>query len=231
MPSQLSTHILTTHLLTNPSSSAVVIDTTGTFDILCLYSTILSRLRKHPALHAAQAASGQSGAGTGADEREQDERDLSDEAIEVLDRVEIMRAFDLEGVVEAVEEVREGLQGRTKAASAEEDTAQAKNPAPSTGQSGDRAGKRARIMRMESGIADSEDEEEEEYMLFGGTATVIAGPAEPIPEAIERGAHTEQVEAEKADRSVGMIIIDDITRVVSPLMKSNYVKGMYPRCP
>lgn len=203
----------------------------GTFDILRLYSIILSRLRKRPAPRAAQAANSQFGAGTGADEREQDEQDLSDEATEVLDRVEIMRVFDLEGVVDAVEEVRQGLQGRMKAASAEEDAGQAKDPAPSTGQSGDRAGKRSRIARMESGIADSEDEDEEEYMLFGGTATVVAGPAGSISEAIEREAHTEGVEAEKTDRSVGMIIIDDLTQVASPLMKSNYVKGTHPRRP
>ncbi|KAF2449770.1 hypothetical protein P171DRAFT_480835 [Karstenula rhodostoma CBS 690.94] len=93
--------LLSSSLLEDPHSSAAVVDTTGNFDVLRLYVFILARLQDDAGLlRAVNVALGMEGMGA------------EGVAAKALDRVNIMRAFDLVGVMEAVGEVRDELEKR-----------------------------------------------------------------------------------------------------------------------
>ena len=78
-----------------------MVDTTGNFDVLQLYAFILKRLQGDVGLRGRfQQGVGMEGVG------------VEDVAAKVLDRVNIMRVFDLVGVIEAVGEIRDELEGR-----------------------------------------------------------------------------------------------------------------------
>ncbi|KAK6498506.1 hypothetical protein TWF481_011094 [Arthrobotrys musiformis] len=79
--STLAYHIITSHLLTEASQVAYV-DTTGAFSAITLLKVLEFRLQRD-ATHA----------------------DVRREAVEMLDRVQYMRTFDFDGVVETVAEV------------------------------------------------------------------------------------------------------------------------------
>ncbi|KAI4753668.1 hypothetical protein E4T52_14208 [Aureobasidium sp. EXF-3400] len=83
----ISLQILITHLLTSTSHTATLIDASGNFDVLSLYRSLLSRLSKTNTNH---------------------ENNIKT-ATAILDRVNIMRVFDFEGVVEGLNELIDGL--------------------------------------------------------------------------------------------------------------------------
>ncbi|KAF1971914.1 hypothetical protein BU23DRAFT_581160 [Bimuria novae-zelandiae CBS 107.79] len=87
-------------LLRDAGAMAAVVDTTGNFDVLTLYAFVLARLQDDAALFGSLLES----VGIQASS-------VEDVAAKVLDRVKIMRAFDLVGVMEAVGEVRDELEG------------------------------------------------------------------------------------------------------------------------
>ena len=82
---QLALHTLTTHLLASPSTTAVIIDTTGAFDVRQLHAIVLSRVSRRV---------------RSAIEAEQDHA-AELEVAWVLDRVQVMRVFDFTGLIEA----------------------------------------------------------------------------------------------------------------------------------
>lgn len=91
-------------LLNTRISTAAVVDTSGNFDIFRLYSFILARLQDDSELFKKLNHE------IGLSEKEG--MGIEDVAAKVLDRVKIMRVFDLVGVMEAVEEIRDELQQR-----------------------------------------------------------------------------------------------------------------------
>ncbi|KAI4724198.1 hypothetical protein E4T49_08068 [Aureobasidium sp. EXF-10728] len=87
----ISLQILITHLLHSTTHSATLIDASGTFDVLSLYKSLLNRLSKHNSNH----------------------EDNIKTATSILDRVNIMRVFDFEGMVEGLNELIDGLTSKT----------------------------------------------------------------------------------------------------------------------
>ena len=106
------------------------------------------------------------------------------EATKMLDRVKVMRVFDLAGVAEAVGEVRQLIDDEK--ISAEQVESQS---------------------RRRSEIGDSEDEDEEDVL--------VEIDAPPLKASLES----------KAKSSIGMVIIDTITNVVSAMVTRNYNQG------
>ncbi|KAK7705490.1 hypothetical protein SLS57_010024 [Botryosphaeria dothidea] len=201
---------LVTHLLSSTTSQAVLIDATGTLDVLRLYNTVMSRLRRLP---------------DGSNTTKEEDKEAA--AAEILDRVKIMRVFDVLGMVEAVSEIRENLESQQRGLEREEKTHT--KPAAARAepqQQPQRQESNRKLQRIRGTIPDSDDEEDEDdVMLF-----------DDIPELLEEEVRKEVpiVDAQRAEditRSpedngrVGMIIVDNITHVVSPMMKTNYVQG------
>ncbi|KAI4720009.1 hypothetical protein E4T48_03830 [Aureobasidium sp. EXF-10727] len=87
----ISLQILITHLLHSTTNSATLIDASGTFDVLILYKSLLNRLSKHNSNHEENIKT----------------------ATSILDRVNIMRVFDFEGVVEGLNELIDNLTSKT----------------------------------------------------------------------------------------------------------------------
>lgn len=99
----MCTSLLAECLLSHARSTAAVVDTSGNFDVMRLYSFLLARLQDDAGL--LQRYLRDAGA---------EGSSIEDVAAKMLDRVKIMRAFDLVGVMEAVGEVRDELEGRTQ---------------------------------------------------------------------------------------------------------------------
>lgn len=201
---------LVTHLLSSTTSQAVLIDATGTLNVLRLYNTVMSRLRRLP---------------DGSNTTKEEDKEAA--AAEILDRVKIMRVFDVLGMVEAVSEIRENLESQQRGLEREEKTHT--KPAAARAepqQQPQRQESNRKLQRIRGTIPDSDDEEDEDdVMLF-----------DDIPELLEEEVRKEVpiVDAQRAEditRSpedngrVGMIIVDNITHVVSPMMKTNYVQA------
>lgn len=146
----------------------------------------------------------------------------------MLDRVKIMRVFDFVGMVEAVSEVREKLESQRDHLD--------KQPRPpqvmadvQQQQQQPQQDSAPKLQRIRSTIPDSEDEEDEDdVMLFDE----VDGPLEeetrhekpPELSGIPQENRDSKTTAE--DVRIGMIVIDNITHVVGPMMKTNYVQGM-----
>ncbi|KAH0018747.1 hypothetical protein KCU78_g7043, partial [Aureobasidium melanogenum] len=86
----ITLQVLITHLLASPTHTATLIDASGNFDVLNLYKNLLTRLAKTNTNH---------------------EENIK-QATSILDRVKIMRVFDLEGVVEGLNELVDELEGK-----------------------------------------------------------------------------------------------------------------------
>ncbi|KAF2125725.1 hypothetical protein P153DRAFT_399867 [Dothidotthia symphoricarpi CBS 119687] len=199
---ELCQTLLVNSLLTYHDSTAAVVDTTGNFDILRLYTIILSRLQ-----HDATLIASLNLPTTTPDSAQE----VEDVAAQVLDRVKIMRVFDFVGVVEAVGEVRdewEGRSSRNDMVEKEKEDVEPKKPPKRTM------------------VPDSEDEEEDEEMLFDVTAPTTSvqepGP-EPEPEPINSKT-TEQDQDSKPARTK-FILIDNLPHVLNPLLKKNFVEA------
>ncbi|KAF2738825.1 hypothetical protein EJ04DRAFT_549711 [Polyplosphaeria fusca] len=155
-----SLNVLASCLLQDATATAAVIDTAGNVDVLRIYSIIVSRLNVDVDLVQSLRSSTDCG---------RQDVGVEELAATVLDRVSIMRVFDFVGVMEAVGEVKEGLEGRKKNdASKEHDEVRMEVVTEPTGPTEE---PRERI------IADSEGEEEDE-MLFD---TEVAKTSSSIP--------------------------------------------------
>jgi len=175
-----------------------VIDTTGTFDVLRLHEAIVSRVRIKIVTAKAQYL------GDPEDPNYHPPPPIEDaekKADQVLDRVRILRVFDFVGVVEAVNELTEELEAYSTEAVLQlpSEVLQSKNlPDPE--------------QRRE--IADSDEDEED--MLFDA------------PSPVRDRTHSEKQADDLLSQSrekIGMIIVDNISQVVNPILKTNYVRG------
>jgi hypothetical protein len=165
------------------------------------------------------------------------QRGLGEEelAAKFLDRVKIMRVFDLVGVMEAVGEIREGLEGKVKAADETRKVEQKAEEGKEKG--GLKEEKQESGARMEkvrkTVIADSEGEEDDdEIMLFEMSDKALQGPPLQIPEPepqIERPQPVLEPKEKNNDdgkvAKVSFILLDNLAHVLSPILKKDFVKG------
>ncbi|KAF2817336.1 uncharacterized protein BDZ99DRAFT_493178 [Mytilinidion resinicola] len=192
----LALAFLSSHLLENARSHAAIIDTSGNFDVLRLHTTLVSHLQRDVVPQHAKPNNGS--------------LEPDDIAATALERVKIMRVFDFVGMKEALEELKEEISQTAPRSAAK--TPPSKTTAPP---------KPDRSRRVE--VADSEDEEdEEEEMLFVGMITRETWqPHRPE----ERRHLSPDVSADEGGGATWMLIVDNITQVLSPLMKVKYVQA------
>ncbi|KAJ9637188.1 hypothetical protein H2199_007474 [Coniosporium tulheliwenetii] len=241
---QISNNLLATHLLVNPSSSAAIVDTTGNFSVLRLHSTLVFHLKSQRALKKshklandpepqqsiAQDAGNANHPGEEAETASpadvaEEEGNEETVAAKMLDRVKIMRVFDFVGVIEAISEIRDELEKPPAAPS--DSSPMPSSPPPMPREPG--------MRRTVSKIGDSEDEDEED-MLFDSAAEAAEPSREPTSETIKEPAveaSSEHIPSSTSPPSgkTGMIIIDNITHVLSPLMKTDYVQATQTKAP
>ncbi|KAH3968986.1 hypothetical protein HBI56_237870 [Parastagonospora nodorum] len=130
--------LLIDSLLRYPRSGAAVVDSTGEFDVVGLYTSILGRVKNGSTVLG--------------------EKEVENLAAEMLGRVGIMRVFDFVGVREAVGEIRDGLEGGKERVEKRERMGTPKQPTPEP-----LTPKRTVVADSE----DEDEDEEDEEMLFG----------------------------------------------------------------
>lgn len=209
---QICLTLLANSLLLDPSSSAAVIDTTGNLDILRLYTQIVRRLQSDASLLEKFPVQSEQ---------------VEDLAAKVLERVKIMRVFDLVGVMEAVGEIREGLDGKTTTTEAvrrpelegrrgDDQTVVEPVPASPPQRSRERV------------IADSEDEDEdmlsEEEQDFVQTSSRDGQSKDAETQAEE--SYKPVQETGQDDGKITFILIDNLAHVINPLLKKDYTHSM-----
>ncbi|PVH94656.1 hypothetical protein DM02DRAFT_633532 [Periconia macrospinosa] len=219
--------LLANSLLLNPTTSAAVIDTTGNFNILRLYTQIVHRLQSDPTLLAVFPARTDDGDGNAT---------VEDLAAKVLERVNIMRVFDLVGVMEAVGEIREGLEGvktRTTAVPPVEHERDKDKAPDEVTEKLDPVVPPPRPRKTV--IADSEDEDED--MLFeeeenspvenefvdmnSSTPATSAQPTETEPAQSSDAPHRQDTQTNEG--KISFILIDNLAHVINPLLKKDYI--------
>lgn len=192
-----------------------MLDTTGNFDVLRLYTLLIARLSHQPqdilsALCEAVGAESDSKA--------------EDVAAKVLDRVKIMRVFDFEGVVEAVGEVREGLEGGGSGKVI-------KGKEEALGEERVGVGERKEASKR-TFVPDSEDEDEdeEEEMLFEIKAKhgLASQGRDTDAVSVPEPGHADTPEQSKKSKSstLKFILIDNLAHVFGPLSKTDMNKGL-----
>ncbi|KAI4655048.1 uncharacterized protein J4E79_008113 [Alternaria viburni] len=213
--SEMCCTLLASSLLQYENSTAAVVDTTGNFDVLRLYTMIVAQLSRRPDIQTSLRVSLNQAL----------EISTEDLAAKVLDRVKIMRVFDFVGVREAIGEIRDGIEKKkdlerasspeeTKATLPIEESAQEKPPVE-------------KVPVKRTYVADSEDEEDDEEMLFDSdvTDTTAAHPVQnPEPTRIEA---SETINAEIVPGPMKIILIDNLAQVLNPLLKKDYMQGIY----
>ncbi|KAF1935688.1 hypothetical protein EJ02DRAFT_471004, partial [Clathrospora elynae] len=158
--SEICQTLLVNSLLQYDGSTAAVIDTTGNFDVLKLYTRIVAQLQRSPEILASIRLVSSSEFGY----------KVEDVAAKVLDRVKIMRVFDFVGVTEAVGEIRDELEGQRAVNHEKEEWKESvvvEQGWPATP-----------LPPRRTVVADSEDEDEDDEMLFDAEATITT-PAPP----------------------------------------------------
>ncbi|KAH7402337.1 hypothetical protein DE146DRAFT_463010 [Phaeosphaeria sp. MPI-PUGE-AT-0046c] len=214
--------ILVDSLLKYPDGMAAVVDSTGDFDVLGVYTGLLERLRR----------------GTEDFEKmKMKEEDTVEEvAARALDRIKIMRVFDFVGVREAIGEIRDGLERgevhdhKTKELRREPHqivskpaTPKRPTPEPLTPEPQPRR----------TAVADSEDEDEDEEMLFDTIApsqAVQKAEPSPKPDIQHPSTHTNpepesSEEATQPRTPIKCILIDNLAQVLNPLLKKDYIQA------
>jgi hypothetical protein len=136
--------------------------------------------------------------------------DLSVEEVaeKMLERVKIMRVFDLVGVIEAVGEIREDLEVKKKS-----DV----------------------VPPRKTEIADSEDEDEDDSddeMLLNTEPTAIAHSTSPLlPESAAetlpplQHAGVSEAPPSTGEAQISFILIDNLAQVINPLLKKDYIQS------
>ena len=143
---QLAYHAMASHLLTYKLGEVAFIDTTGSFSPLRLRDVLAYRLEAKIQRNSYQESGYMYEKRTSA--LENSKKAIVDQATSMLDRVKVMRVFDLAGVVEAISEVNERMEETTQKFE--------KPPLVAVGKSSDE-------------IGDSEEEpDEEDEALQGG---------------------------------------------------------------
>lgn len=139
-----------------------------------------------------------------------DEELLTEKATVMLDRVRVMRVFDFAGLVEAIGEVSEICERKTKM---DEEKKQ---------QLSARSGQTTRE------VLDSQDEgdEDDEY----GDATNVETVHETTNKAEGSGPATCEVRVgslEGDTAAIGVMVVDTVTNIISSLMAKSQVQGTY----
>jgi hypothetical protein len=171
---ELSYSLIATHLLSSTQCEATIVDTTNSFDVRRLHKRIVSALQKRKNVD-----------------------DAKTEAVQVLERVRIMKAFDFVGMTECVAELRESLETREQEKSQQEPGSSSKEP-------------KAPVPR--GTVGDSEDEDD------------MLDDAEPVPPE-KPPPPTRSEEKLPDDRPQHLLVIDNITYVASPIIKNSHVQG------
>jgi hypothetical protein len=175
---ELSYSLIVTHLLLSSECEVTIVDTTNSFDVRRLHKRLVSGLQKR-----------------------QNGDDAKTEAVQVLDRVRIMKAFDFVGMTECVAELRESLENREKDKSQPEPEPVLTEP-------------KAPLPR--GTVGDSEDEDD---MLDDIEPVSLEKPPPPSPKL------TEPEEKPPEDHPQHLLVIDNITYVASPIIKNSHVQG------
>lgn len=174
---ELSYSLIATHLLQSTKSEATIVDTTNSFDVRRLHKRLVS------GLHGRESGDG----------------DVKAQAVQVLERVRIMKAFDFVGMTECVAELRESLETRLVTSSSR-DVESGKSVVP----------------EPRGTVGDSEDEGD----MLDDIDPVL--PAQPPPPSLENEKY-DQTTLE--DRPQHLLVVDNITYVASPILKNSHVQG------
>lgn len=199
-------------MLQYENTAAAVVDTTGNFDVLRLYTLIIAQLSRQPAVQASLRSSLKS----------KPEATIEDLAASVLDRVKIMRVFDFVGVTEAVGEIRDGIEKKDM-----DPTSTTKDKKENMhGQESAKGEPPVEKVQMKrTFVADSEDEDDDEDMLFDSDVAITT-TVQPVqdPQPVQTKApEASHAEAERCN--VKLILIDNLAQVLNPLLKKEYIKG------
>jgi hypothetical protein len=175
---ELSYSLIANHLLLTSQCEATILDTTNSFDVRRLHKRLVCGLQQQ----------------TNGD-------DAKAEAVQVLERVRIMKAFDFVGMTECVAELRESLEAREQKKpqqAPESSSRESKAPAP------------------RGTVGDSEDEDDmlDDVEL---TAPEQPPPLSPKPTGPE--------ERPPESHRQHLLVIDNITYVASPIIKNSHVQG------
>lgn len=194
---------------------AAVVDTTGNFDVLRLYTMIVAQLSRRPDIQTSLRSSLNQGP----------ETPTEDLAAKVLDRVKIMRVFDFVGVREAIGEIRDGIEKKKDVERASNNEEKKANSVMDEAAKNEPLIEKAPVKRTY--VADSEDEEDDEEMLFDSdvTDTTAAQPVQnPEPIRID-SSETTYAEIERGP--IKIVLIDNLAQVLNPLLKKDYIQGIY----
>ncbi|KAK4983242.1 hypothetical protein LTR28_002529, partial [Elasticomyces elasticus] len=165
-------------------ATATVIDTTGTFDVLALHRALITRLRRQKKDNAQEPRVQVSNDG-----------DISNQAVEALDRVKISRVFDFVGVMEAVGEFEEaitgGLQHRRQRSGTDDGVRKETRPRP------------------RGTIGDSQAEGEDEDEMLDDLPTPRTQTTDTTPARQDESAKDDEEE----DMTGGMLVIDSLDHV------------------
>jgi len=180
-----------------------VIDTTGAFDVLRLHEAIITRVKSKILSERARQIGDLRPEMSPPPPPVEDAEKTAEKALE---RVKILRVFDFVGVVEAVNELSEELRAVPKERYGELEVLE-RLPLP----------KRVEPIKPRTEVADSDGEEDED-MLFESPSPAAEEetPINPI----------ESLPSQSLEM-IGMIIIDNISQVVNPILKTNYVRGKW----
>ncbi|KAK8167456.1 hypothetical protein BC567DRAFT_210776 [Phyllosticta citribraziliensis] len=230
--------LLSSHLISSPTAHATLIDTAGTFDVGRLYATILSHVRQRRRLARAQLRNQTATSALTPQEQKQRQADSDavgeggeeEEAARVLDRVKYARVFDFVGMVDAVTEVRELLEAPTRreeGGEREEEPSVEKVALQEPGKEAERRG----LKRIRSDVTHIDDTDDEVDSEDDADAMVLDATGEEAePEAQALGEEAPLVS--DGGTGEGMIVVDCISHIVSPMMKTNHVQTcIYHRQP
>lgn len=208
---QLCLGLLASSLLQQPTSSAAIIDTTGNTDIMRLYTLILHGLQSdHNLFGSLRTAS------------EPDSQTVDDVAAKVLDRVKIMRVFDLIGIMEAVGEISDELE-----------QCETPLPVPATATSGEEEAHRehdARAAPTRTAVQDSEDEDDDELLLDSEPAYMAASVAPSTSDVVPEPGISELKPSDQTatQDKVSFLLIDNAAQVINPVLKQDYIQCTTP---
>ena len=228
---QIAIHAIATHLLAYDRSHVAVIDTTGSFSPVTLRDVILSKL---------DPGAGPSTPYVNVRHETEDEA-LPQKALQALDRVQIMRAFDFDGVFEAVQEVgtapgSEASTGRGGGPAMRMAVLDGEEGALAEGALDNRqAQHRSTSVNPTLGmmeIPDSEAEDEEDDQEEGANPIRTAGHDDqrksPHEAAVKAASSEDDGEGGASSvAKIGMIVIDTITNVVSSMVRASQVQGLH----
>ncbi|KAK8246426.1 hypothetical protein IWZ00DRAFT_10783 [Phyllosticta capitalensis] len=216
--------LLSSHLLSSPTAHATLIDTAGTFDVGRLYATILSHLRRQRAkamlLHQQSLVSDTAVPQQPVPFEVAAQEGEEEAAVKVLDRVRYTRVFDFVGLVDALTEVREGLEARMRSEDGGEASREQIKKVPVRAKEFEH--KRG-LKRTRSEITHVDDTDEE----VDGEEDEDVMSVDAVREQTQSGAEASTEEAQETTSEIqgdGMIVVDCISQLVGPMMKTNIVQ-------